>query len=146
MAATVFVHGEDLATDADPARKLWGLLLLMAVRDGASSVHYHPWRGDGALAYIIANIRIVLRPPPDLWAEYCVAVARSLLGRRRSLLGRMLIGQPNPACGSLVLGVEEHRIEWEVVCWSSGGRLGVEFFRTTPMEAEAAAGPDRVPA
>ncbi len=136
---TVFVQGEGLATDADPARKLWGYVLLMAVRDKASSVHYHPWRGDGALAYVVANTRVEMRPPHPSAAERCVAAARSLLGHRCGLLGRILVGQLNLACGSLILGVAEHRIEWEVVCWWSGGRFGVEFFRITPIEDETAA-------
>ena len=137
---TAFVRAEDLGSDADPARKLWGLALLMAVRDRASSVHYHPWRGDGALAYVVANTRVEMSPPEPGWAERCVAAARSLLIQRRSLLGRILVGQPYPKCGSLVFGVAERRIEWEVVCWSSGKRFGVEFFRITPIEDETAAG------
>jgi hypothetical protein len=35
--------------------------------------------------------------------------------------------------------VEEHRIEWEVVCWSSGRRFGAAFFRITPIEGDPAA-------
>jgi hypothetical protein len=137
---TAFIQGEDLATDADPARKLWGYVLLMAVRDRVSSVHYHPWRGDGALAYVIANTRVEMRPPDAGWGERCVAAARSLLVRRRGFIGRILFAQPHPKCGTLVLGVEEHRIEWAVVCWSSGRRFGVEFFRITPIEDETASG------
>jgi hypothetical protein len=152
---TAFVQGEVLVADSDPMRKFWGYVLLFAVRDNASSVHYHPWRGDGALAYIVANTRIELHPPHPDWARHCVAAARSLLAHRSllgriavatrsflsdcSLLGLILVGRSaRRTCGSLVLGVAEHRIEWQVVCWSSGGRCGVEFFRITPIESETA--------
>ena len=107
----------------------------MAIWDEASSVHYHPWRGDGALSYIIANTRYDLLPPPADWAWQCALAARSFLVRRRSLLGRVLVGSSRgPACGSFMLCVEEHKIEWDVVCWSAGKRFGVEFFRVAPLD------------
>lgn len=69
----VFIRAEDLASEEDPNRSLWGRVLLMAIRDEASSVHYHPWRGDGALSYIIANTRYDLLPPPADWAWQCAS-------------------------------------------------------------------------
>ena len=130
---SVFVRVEDLVSeDQDPTLKLWGMLLLMAVRDNASSLHYHPWRGDGALAYVVRNVRQEMRPPSPDSAERCIAAARSLMVRGRNRIRRILSGRWNPACESLILGIGGHEIEWEVVCWSSGGRIGVEFFRVAP--------------
>ena len=137
MAA--FHSSEDLASDPDFMRKLWCMVLLMAIRDHASSVHFHSWRGNAALTYIISNTRFQLLSPPSDQAEWCVSAARSLL-QRPGFLRWFLGGQQTPTCGTLVLRVSEHEIKWQVVTWSSGGRCGVEFFRLTPSvdAAEAA--------
>jgi hypothetical protein len=141
----VFVRVEDLvAEDQDPTIKLWGMLLLMAVRDNATSLHYHPWRGEGALAYVVRNVRHEMRPPQPDAAERCIAAARSLMFRGRNRIRRILSGRSSPLCESLTIGIEEHRIEWEVVCWFSRKRSGVDFFRVTPVEQEPAAPSDQL--
>ncbi len=64
----MFVADADMIVELtdDPAvlGKMWGMILLLAIRDHATSVHFHPWREDGGLAYVVANVRHVLVPPP----------------------------------------------------------------------------------
>ena len=117
---------------ADYPKKFWGMVFLMAVRDNATSVHYHPWRGDGALAYIVDDVRFEMHPPPVEWAGHLVKTARYLAVRPQSIVTRILSGRGDPTCGKLTLCVDEHEIEWQVVCWWSGARIGVEFIRISP--------------
>lgn len=59
-------------------RKFWGLVLMLALRDKASSIHYHPWRAEGALSYVVDNVRYEMVPPPAEFASECVDAAFSL--------------------------------------------------------------------
>ena len=139
---------DDMVVDAmvveltdDPAAlgKMWGMILLLAVRDNATSVHYHPWREDGVLAYIVANVRHVLVPPPAELSEAVVAVARSLFtepvqgGLLARLCGRTVSGL---SCGSVDFDVCGNVLVWDAVVWSSGERAGVELFRVAPAVTE----------
>ena len=147
----VFIRVHDLLTNRDqPAGKLWGMTLLMSIRDLASSLHYHPWRVDGPLSYIVSNVRHVLRPPPNEWAESLITSARSLFFSRRGLLSRLFAATPKTRCQPfiLMLGSREKAIEakWDVVYWSSGRRSGLDFYRlnlsadelsTAPSESDA---------
>ncbi len=120
----------------DPAvlGKLWGVVLLLAVRDHAESVQYHPWRPDGGLSYVVAGVRYALLPPPDHLAGPFIAVARSLFTRAgRGRDGRWLGG---PACGAFELRMWGHVFVWDVVMWLSGERAGVELLRVAPAVPE----------
>ena len=125
-------------TDGSPAelragyRKLWGMVLLMAVRDRAASVHYHPWRGAGALSYVVDNTRYEMVPPPAEFADACVDVAREAFTVPAGLLARLAGGRT--ACGTVSLLVGGNPILWDAVVWSNGDRSGVELFRITPLE------------
>ena len=136
------VHVNDLlADDAGPGGRLWAFLLLMAIRDKASSVHYHPWRADGPLSYIVDNVRHTLEPPHAEHAEMVVAAARSLIAPHRWLFAdrRTTLG------GSFALQFEGISVEWDVVCWSSGTRMGAEFFRVVPSTEASHAEPAAAP-
>ncbi len=117
-------------------RKLWGMVVLLALRDKASSVHYHPWRGGGALAMIVENVRYEMVPPPHEYADVCMEVARTLFTqpRRSGLFSRLWQHRLENTVSSTV------RIEWDgwtsfwdAVCWSSGERAGVELYLITPL-------------
>jgi hypothetical protein len=129
----------------DPAvlRKFWGIVLCLAVRDDASSIEYHPWRADGGLAYVVDNVRYVLRHPPPEWAGPIVAAARSLVTPAghglRARLTRWTGG--GIVTGTLAFAVAGWLYEWDVVCWSSGERVGVEFFRVSPPVADTTPAP-----
>ncbi|MFO0953780.1 MAG: hypothetical protein U0835_22015 [Isosphaeraceae bacterium] len=125
----------ELSEDPAELARFWCMVLLMAVRDHASSVHYHPWRDDGGLAYIVGENRLVLEPPPYRLAGPLLAVARSLL------TGTGWVGSPSrhgwfegagAVCSSVVLDIHGDRFPWDAVLWSSGERSGVELFRAAP--------------
>jgi len=156
----IVVHGEDLL--GDPAtrradangdmlvffddsiqlpseiRKLWGMVLTMALRDRATSVHYHPWRTDGRLTYVIeGRQRYEFIPPPEAHAAAIIEIARSLFTAppARGLLSRFVGRTRDRAvCSSFTFEVGCWSVLWDVVCWSNGERAGVELFRVTPLE------------
>jgi hypothetical protein len=120
------------------ARKFWGLVLLLSVRDRATSVHFHSWRIDATLAYIVDNVWHEMVPPPTEYTGEIIGAARALFtAPRRSGLFSRLAGRSadQPACAPVSLDVYGVPIVWDVVCWSSGERSGVELFRITPLEA-----------
>lgn len=48
-----------------PAQKLWAVVLLLAVKDGATTVCYDPAQGEKQLSYEIGGIEYALAPPPE---------------------------------------------------------------------------------
>jgi hypothetical protein len=132
------LDGIEMLPSDDPAAlsRLWSVVLLFAVRDNAASVHYHPWRADGGLSSVVANVRYVMVPlPPELAGPF-VAAARSLFTRpaRGGWLGLGAGG--GPACGTVELDVWGNPFVWDAVVWSSGERSGVDLFRIAPIIAE----------
>jgi hypothetical protein len=120
--------------------KFWGIVLLLAIRDRATSVQYHPWRGAGALSYVVDDIRYEMVPPEPEDAAEIAAAARAMFTRRPGVFAR-LFGCGPVSCGTVALAVNGPTV-WDVICWSSGARSGVEFFRVTPLDPS---GPDTSP-
>lgn len=112
-------------------RKLWGMVLCMAVRDRATQVQYHPWRKD-PLSYVVDNVRYEMVPPPVEYAAGIVTEARLAFTQRPGFFAR-LFGRGRVSCGTLSLIVGAPFV-WDVVVWTIGERSGVEFFAVTPVE------------
>lgn len=132
----VFSSNDPAELDAG-FRKLWGMVLLMAVRDRATSVQYHPWRGAGALSYVVDNVRYEMVPPPTEYAVTAADAARSAFTESAGFFARLL-GRDRASCGTVRLNVGGNPIVWDAVWWSSGERSGVELFRVTPLEPREA--------
>src|SRR6187399_673902 len=90
--------GPDAVADLCAGRMTWDCtwpeVLAMAVKDGATSVQYHPWRtdrlADFVLSYVITGTRWgLIRPPPEA-AGRLLAEARRLL--RPGRLSRLVAG------------------------------------------------------
>ncbi len=160
---SIIVRGEDLLGDIatrradangamlvvfdDPVqlpseiRKLWGVVLLTALRDRATSVQYLPWRSNERFTYIIeSHLRYQLpltTLPPDEHAAAVIEGARSLFTAppTRGLLSRFVRRAPESAvCSSFTLEVGGWSVLWDAVFWSNGERAGVELIRVTPLE------------
>ena len=128
--------------------RLWELLLALAVRDGASSVHYHPWRADGHLSYVVAGARYAMvPPPPELARRVALAAGALACGTRLGAACRRWLGRPVRASGVVRLEGPAGPSEWAGVVWSAGSRVGVEWYRLDPAggpaEPGAAADPRR---
>jgi hypothetical protein len=92
-------------------------------------VHFHPWRDDGGLSYVVKSVRYAMVPPPPELATAMIAVARSRFtapGWRQRLAG-------GPACGTFKLIVNDHcTVVWDAVIWSNGERSGVDLHCIAP--------------
>src|SRR5206468_1844403 len=71
-----------------PAERLWAVVLLLAVKDGASRVWYDPARGDRRLGYEIRGREYAMVPPP-LSMQALLPLAIRNLSRGRSTFGFM---------------------------------------------------------
>jgi hypothetical protein len=81
-----------LDEQGSPLPKLWALVLLLAIRDGATRVWYDPALGDSQLGYETGGVEIALVPPPQHLQAPLVDEMRRLLHRRgvRGFVARLL--------------------------------------------------------
>lgn len=104
-------------------RQMWAMVLLMAIRDYASSLHYHPWRPHGGLSYIVDDVRHEIMPPPDRYAGDLLAIGRSMF------LGLDAENDVSTACDTMVLRFRSGwNLKWDVIWWSTGYRAGLELY------------------
>jgi hypothetical protein len=110
--------------------RMWQMILFMAVRDKAESIHYHPWRTDGRLSYIIKQSRHALHPPPESMCWRVAAAAGAMLcGNRLSAATRRWLGWPVGTSGRIRCTCSHGPSIWAGAVWSSGLFLGVEWYR-----------------
>jgi hypothetical protein len=118
----------EFTIDRAGAERMWKAVLAMAVRDRASSVHFHPWRPD-ALAYVVGDARHALGQPPSELDGELLAVARELIAPGPD-------ASPADAVGRVLLRTQQGGAEWVGVCWAAGGTEGADFFRLGPGPAD----------
>ena len=118
----------ELGDDPESAWHLWVALLLMSLRDGATSLHYHSWLGADALSYICSGTRFALEQPAPALAAELVSVWLNRFrrgwawwpARHRSAAGRV-----RTLCGGMA-------DDWYASCWSLPGAEGVDLNRAAP--------------
>jgi hypothetical protein len=118
----------EFGLDRAEVARMWRMLLAMAVRDSAASVHWHPWRAGNALAYVVAGVRYSLVRPPPALDPLVAAAGRELVAPSwvRSAVGRWLGW---PVAGRFRCEGEYGVSEWCGVWWRAGGVCGVELHR-----------------
>jgi hypothetical protein len=122
---------------------IWRRVLAVAVRDRASSVHYHPWHGQ-PLTYIVACKRYEMVPPPDWHRRTLVLAAGAMVAQTWvGAWSRRFLGWPIRASGLLRLPDKGRVTEWAGIVWSVRGRSGVEWNRVD--DDFLAANPDAAP-
>jgi hypothetical protein len=93
----------DPALSGERARKLWSMVLLLAVKDLATVVRYEPNRGERSLSYRVNGIYHDLVAPPVHMADILIDEIERMAGRVRpprllpGALRRLVRGQPGPA-------------------------------------------------
>ena len=125
----------------DGARQLLTVVLALALKDNASSVHYRLWHGEttgeSVLTYVVGGVRYEMVPPPLEIAGALFDVARTLLVPGglwrvlRRLLGRMVGGCSGEFS---LLDANGNRSEWCGVVWSAENTAGLELYRFYPPE------------
>ena len=124
----------------------WPEVLAMAVKDGAVSVQYHPWRtdrgADWVLSYVVGGTRYGLIRPPAQAAGRLLTDAHRLL--RPGLASRLFAGRS--VTGRVRLVGDSGATEWIGVCWSNAGVQGVEWHQIMPISPDSTgAEPNRPP-
>jgi len=138
----------DLYADRLRFTVTWPEVLAMAVRDGAASVHYHPWRTnatcDDVLSYVVGGTRYGLLAPDAESGGRLLADARRLAAP--GPLARLRAWAVRGAVGRVRLVAASGESEWCVVHWGRGPLAGVEFLRLSPVPVAVPAGsPDAEP-
>ena len=133
---------ERLCERGSPAQKLWALVLLLAIKDGATRVWYDPARGDFRLGYEIGGVSYAVVPPPESLEALLANTMADLLHRRsgRNLLGRLLGGPSGPSAPAedwFVAGVGGHGVAMAATLDLPRSRVILRI--PLPAEVEAAA-------
>ena len=127
------------APTRDSGQKLLNIVLALAIKDNASSVHYHIWRddamGEGTLYYVIGGVCYEMVPPPLEIVGALFAAGRRLLASR-GLWGslRRLLGRALGSCSGQfsLLDTDGRGSEWCGAVWSAGKTAGLDFYRYDP--------------
>lgn len=64
--------------DIQPVRKLWAMVLMLALKDKASEVRYEPWRNKDTLRYRVGGVYYEMIPPPRSLASEMVKTILTL--------------------------------------------------------------------
>ena len=108
---------------------IWNLVLEMAIRDRASSIHYHPWN-VGSLAYVVDDKRYEMVPPPaDISRTFVLAAGSMLAKTRAEVWSRRFLGWPIRASGLLRFPCDGRVTEWFGIVWKVHSFTGVEWNR-----------------
>ena len=118
-----------------PIHRLWGMVLLLAIKDQATSVTLDPGRGEFALTYVIDGQEFGLVPPPE-----CITAALESLMRDtlRSYYDRFLDSLPFRASrvtGAFVAKVCSTKVKVEG--WTDRSKNIVSLHLTRHPEAVA---------
>jgi hypothetical protein len=126
----------ELAQRGSDVQKLWALVLLLALKDSATTVCFDPSRGDNALTYIVGGTEIAMVPPPEhLAAQLQSTVEKFIL--RRSLLSLVSGRRKDPSArieGDFTAKIGAHQVNLTV----SIDRQGPVVVRLPPSVAEEA--------
>jgi hypothetical protein len=121
------------------SRQLWPWGLAMAVRDGAASVHFHPWRTDCTCdfikSYIVDGRSYGLlifgwQSERQLFLDSRAMAATNFVAKLCALVTGIAVGR-------LRLIAESGESDWCVVYWRYGGMQGVDFWRVSDPVAGA---------
>jgi hypothetical protein len=118
----------------DAAWDLWVLVLLMAVRDKARSVHYHSWLGEDALSYVCPDGWHTMMPPKPPLATQMVQVWLDRLSRKPKWWP--FHRRHQQGTGVVHIGDDQWSIGWYVSCWSRDGVEGVDLIRQNPESVD----------
>ena len=123
------------ATPRHPG-KFWAAVLLMAVRDGAESLHFRPRPTECRVSYVVAGTTYELVPPPAALGAALFDFARTRFAGagRGGLLERLgRRGGPRADSAAVAFELAGHLLLWDAVAWSTGERAGVDLYRVVPV-------------
>lgn len=124
------------AGDAEAPGKFWAAVILMAVRDGAASLHFRPQRTECRVSYVVDGTTYELVPPPATLGAALFDFARTHFAGagRGGLLAHLRRGGGARADSAAVaFELAGHLLAWDAVAWSTGERSGVDLYRVAPV-------------
>ena len=116
-----------LAADVADMRRMWLMLLSMAVRDEANVLRWQPWETGHVLSYTVGATQYGLMEPGEVFGAAAFEAARLLIspGVRGWATRRLR------RVGTGVLWCESAwgPSKWHGAWWSAGPATGVDFVR-----------------
>ena len=112
------------------ASAAWGLGLLLALREQATWVFLHSWKGDERFGEVVEGVLYTWTPPPTADAREMLVVARSLISRgdgKPRVWDRLL--RQRTVASRIHLEADGVPSEWFGVYWAVDDAGGVDFFR-----------------
>ena len=100
---------EDLkgAADSNPVRKLINLVLLQAIKDKASDIHFEPFEDEFKLRYRIDGVLYEMMPPP-------AHIAAAISSRIKVMAGLDIAERRVPQDGRIELNVNNQQVDLRV--------------------------------
>jgi type IV pilus assembly protein PilB len=95
------------AADSNPVRKLVNLVLLQAIKDKASDIHFEPFEGEFKMRYRIDGVLYEMMPPP-------AHIAPALSSRVKVMAGLDIAERRMPQDGRIELNVNNQPIDLRV--------------------------------
>lgn len=126
-----------LTVDRASARQVWAVIFSLALREAATSVHYHPWNVARPLWLTAASTEYAMVPPPQELTEELLSAACGWIAPRQCALGPF--GRASQA-GRLVVEHGTGQSDWFAVCWSTASGSGVDLYRCAPPSSLDGAG------
>lgn len=116
-----------LAADVADMRRLWLMLLAMAVRDEANVLRWQPWESGHVLSYTVGATQYGLMEPGEEFGGVAFEAARRLISPgARGWATRQLF---RAGTGVLECVSAWGPSRWHGAWWSAGAATGVEFVR-----------------
>lgn len=107
---------------------MWMLVLAIAIRDNAISIHWQPWRNGRALSYVVDDVRYYMIPSPKQFDDQVSRMLQSLIAPTRiGLALRRFLGMP--ITGRILCESKTTYSEWSAVAWKVGDIMNVDFYR-----------------
>lgn len=109
------------------ARTIWAYSFLVAIRENATSIHFHPWLKGESMSYFNNNggQKYCIFPPPASMDRALLASASRLLGASKP---RKLFSSGS-CSGDFSVEHCDSITKWSGVVWKSKVARGVEFYR-----------------
>ncbi len=95
------------AADSNPVRKLVNLVLLQAIKDKASDIHFEPFEGEFKMRYRIDGVLYEMMPPP-------APIAAALSSRVKVMANLDIAERRMPQDGRIELSVNNQPIDLRV--------------------------------
>ncbi|MGL6075278.1 MAG: hypothetical protein ACRC8S_14060 [Fimbriiglobus sp.] len=115
--------------------RLWDFIMFIAIRDQASSVHYHPWK-TWELSMVVGNDHYEMVPLPPHWARRIALSAAMIMSGKFGRFLRTQFHWPVQAQGVVRFESLYGSIDFIGSVWNDRRWYGVDWFRVDTADDE----------